>query len=193
MTTTFWAGASGCSWEVMGTTALFDVRKYGAGCGNGVHVLWLARSRAVPGVSEEDPNYTERRATRAAPLVVNGELMRVALGSIIVLMLASACGASAPVPEAQRTETLAAVRAAEEVGAPNVPNAALHLKMSRDQIATAEALIRDEENEQATLVLLRAQADAELALELAREQQMRDEAAEARDRVEKLKKEALGE
>lgn len=108
-------------------------------------------------------------------------------------MLASACGASAPVPAAQRTETLAAVRAAEEIGAPNVPKAALHLKMARDQIQTAEALIRDDENEQATLVLLRAQADAELALELAREQRLRNEAAEARTQIETLKKEAQGE
>ena len=138
-------------------------------------------------------HYAARRAIRAPLLVVNDEGMRVALGSIIALMLASACGASAPVPEAQRTETLAAVRAAEEVGAPNVPNAALHLKMARDQIATAESLIREDENEQATLVLLRAQADAELALELAREQQMKNEAAEARERIEKLKKEAAGE
>ncbi len=108
-------------------------------------------------------------------------------------MLASACGASAPVPAAQRTESLAAVRAAEEIGAPNVPKAALHLKMARDQIATAEALIRDDENEQATLVLLRAQADAELALEISREETLRNEASEARARIEKLKKDAAEE
>lgn len=118
--------------------------------------------------------------------------MTKALGSIIVLALLSACGGSAPVPDAQRTETLSAIRAAEEVGAPTVPQAALHMKMARDQIATAEALIRDDENEQATLILLRAQADAELALELAREHQMRQEAADAKAKVEELRKEVEG-
>ena len=118
--------------------------------------------------------------------------MSKALGSIIVLALMSACGGSAPVPDAQRTETLAAIRAAEEVGAPTVPQAALHLKMARDQIASAEALIRDDENEQAALVLLRAQADAELALELSREHQMIEEARAARAKVEELQQEVSG-
>ena len=71
-----------------------------------------------------------------------------------------------------------------------MPKAALHLKMAQDQIVTAERLIRDGENGDAGLVLVRAQADADLALELARESQMRKDAAEARAKVDELKKQA---
>lgn len=117
--------------------------------------------------------------------------MRVFVGSIITLFaLLSACGGSGPVPSTERTKALADVRAAEEVGAGQVPKAALHLKMARDQIATAERLIADEENEEAAMVLTRAQADAEVAIALAHENKLRQEAQEAQAKVELLKKEA---
>jgi len=97
-----------------------------------------------------------------------------------------ACGASTPVPADKVTQTQAAIRAAEEVGAPNVPKAALHLKMARDQFQTAQGLIAEEENEQATLVIDRARVDAELALALARESDFRAKAAEQLEKVKKL-------
>ena len=117
--------------------------------------------------------------------------MRIVIGSVIVsFVLVSACGGSAPVPASERTKALADVRAAEEIGAGKVPKAALHLKMARDQITTAERLIADEENEQAQLVLSRALADAEVAIALAHEAKLRDEAQQARQKVAQLKKEA---
>jgi hypothetical protein len=119
--------------------------------------------------------------------------MRVFVGSIITLSaLLSACGGSAPVPSAERTRALADVRAAEEVGAGQVPKAALHLKMARDQIATAERLIADDENKEATMVLTRAQADAEVAIALAHENKLRLEAKQAQAKVQELIKEAGG-
>ena len=93
-------------------------------------------------------------------------------------------------PAGERTKALADVRAAEEIGAGQVPKAALHLKMARDQIATAERLIADDENGEATMVLARAQADAEVAIALAHENQLRQQAQEAQQKVEQLKKEA---
>jgi hypothetical protein len=117
--------------------------------------------------------------------------MRVFIGSIIMSSaLLSACGGSVPVPAAERTKALADVRAAEEVGAGQVPKAALHLKMARDQIATAERLIADDENEEATLVLSRAQGDAEVAIALAHENKLRLEAQQAQAKVQELIKEA---
>lgn len=100
------------------------------------------------------------------------------------------CGASAPVPAEQITQTEAAIRGATEVGAPSVPKAALHLKMANDQLAQAKGLIAEEENEQAALVLDRARVDAELALALARESTLRAQAAEAMEKVKKLRAEA---
>jgi pyridoxal biosynthesis lyase PdxS len=118
--------------------------------------------------------------------------MRLVTGTILVLAAFAGvgCGASAPVPATQVTETQAAIRAAEEVGAPNVPKAALHLKMAKDQLQTAQAQIADDDNEQARMTLDRARVDAELALALARETALRAKAIEALEKIKKLQSEA---
>ena len=97
-----------------------------------------------------------------------------------------ACGGAA-VPQQQLTASEAAIRGAETAGAPDVPKAALHLKQARDQVQAAKALIEEDENERAEIVLQRAQADAELALALANEARAKQEAAEAVEEVELLR------
>lgn len=104
----------------------------------------------------------------------------------LLAALATACG-SGPKPEAQAAKSKSAVSAAEAVGAQSYPKAALHLKMAKDQIGTADRLMADGDNEEADLVLQRAEADAELALALAREEKQRAEAREALKKVEELK------
>ena len=54
-----------------------------------------------------------------------------------------ACGSTKP-PTYRLTQSKAAIRAAEEVGAPDAPQAALYLKMARDQVRQAENLIIDQ-------------------------------------------------
>ena len=110
---------------------------------------------------------------------------------VTALILASsgfiaACGGG-PKPEAQAAESQAAISAAEAVGAQSYPKAALHLKMARDQVKTAELLMADGDNDEANLVLQRAEADAELALALAREEKVRADAREELKKVEELK------
>jgi hypothetical protein len=102
-----------------------------------------------------------------------------------VAAAAFGCG-SAPVPAENVTQAKSSISAAEAVGAQSVPKAALHLKMAKDQVSQAEAMISDGENEEAQLVLLRAQSDAELALALAREASLRAEAAAALKKVQEL-------
>jgi len=63
-----------------------------------------------------------------------------------------------------------ASRSAREVGADAQPAAKLQVKLADEQIAEAKVLITSGDNERASFVLLRARADAELALALAREQ-----------------------
>jgi pyridoxal biosynthesis lyase PdxS len=75
------------------------------------------------------------------------------------------CGGSPP-PHAKVASSEAAIRAAQETGSGNVPRAALHLKLAEEQLLAAKALIRDNENKRAEYVLMRAQADAELAIAL---------------------------
>ena len=92
-----------------------------------------------------------------------------------ILLLAAApfawaCGASIPAPTQPMADAESASRSAREVGADNQPAAKLQVKLADEQIAEAKTLIANGENERASYVLLRARADAELALALAREQ-----------------------
>lgn len=93
------------------------------------------------------------------------------------------------------TTTLAAERtaapretisAAEEAGAEEIPEARLHLKMAKDQIASAEAALKKGNSDKAKRLLERATADAELALELARLETTRTHAREAWHEVKEL-------
>lgn len=113
--------------------------------------------------------------------------MRLLVASLLAA-LALACG-SAPIPlSGSLSQTQSAIRAAEEVGARSVPKAALHLKMAQDQLQQAKALLADDEEEEASVLLARAEADAELALTMAKESNLRAQAAEAMKKVSELKK-----
>jgi len=104
---------------------------------------------------------------------------------ILVLLIGAGC-ASAPVPSDRVAASEASIRAAEEVGAPGVPPAALHLQLAREQVEVARELIRQHRNERARYMLLRAEADAELALSLAREHAVQADAQRALDQVHGL-------
>jgi len=112
--------------------------------------------------------------------------MKALFGLFAITLLATACGGAA-VPQDQMTAAQASVRAAEVGGAPNDPQAALLLKKCQDGIAEAKKLIEDGKNHRAEMVLLKAQADAELALSLAQELTMKGEAADAKKQLQELK------
>jgi hypothetical protein len=103
----------------------------------------------------------------------------------LIWTVIAAC-ASAPVPTESMAASTASARAAEEVGAREVPSAALHLQLAQEQIEQARKLMKDDQNERARYVLMRAQADAELAVVEAREENMRTEAQRAVDQVRVL-------
>ena len=102
-----------------------------------------------------------------------------------VLVAAVGCG-SAAMPTAKMTDAKSEIKAADAVGAAHVPQAALHLKLARDQVARAEALLKQGDQEEADLMLDRARIDAELSMTLARGSQARAEASEATKRIEDL-------
>ena len=103
--------------------------------------------------------------------------------TISVVLLAAACGGS-PVPAHQMATSQAAIRAADELGAENHPQAALHLKMARDREARAEKLSREGDNESAKALLEEAQVDAEFALVIARKQQAEQSSEQAKRQLE---------
>jgi len=90
-----------------------------------------------------------------------------ALVSAVATMGTAGC-ASTPVPNTRVASSEAAIRAAQETGSGNIPQAALHLKLAEEQLQSAKTLIRDNDNKRAEYVLMRAQADAELAIALSR-------------------------
>jgi multidrug efflux pump subunit AcrA (membrane-fusion protein) len=107
---------------------------------------------------------------------------RIGFGTLVIGLGIVGC-ASAPPPHEREASSEAAVRGAREVGAQQFPQAALHLKLAEEQLQKAKAQMNDGKNEDAAYTLLRAQADAELALALARENKTRAEAQQVIDKA----------
>ena len=95
---------------------------------------------------------------------------------LAVLALAGCATLQLPADRLQSSE--ASIRSAEELGASNVPAARLHLQLAKDETLAAKKLAA-EGDERAELVLARAEADAELALGLARQVAVHSEAVRA--------------
>jgi hypothetical protein len=107
--------------------------------------------------------------------------------SLALLAIAAlGCGGAA-IPHEQLASSQASIRAAEEVGANKYPTAKLHLRFAKDQVDRGKALIADDEIEEAKLVLQRAQADADLAIAITKENAVRAEAQQAVSQVQALR------
>ncbi len=106
---------------------------------------------------------------------------------IVTSLVLAACGGSMPPPSERLGSAEAAARTAHELGADKDPKAALHLKLAEEQIDQAKKLMADSDNKKADLVLQRANADAELAVMLAKEDSARAEAEAAQEKVKNLK------
>jgi hypothetical protein len=94
--------------------------------------------------------------------------------SILPLLIASpfvwgACGATVPPPTQRMADAESAERSAREVGANDEPAAQLSLKLADEQISLAKTAMAADDNEKADSLLVRAKADAELAIAQARE------------------------
>ena len=108
------------------------------------------------------------------------------VGVVLLAAVIAGCGSS---PEINKEASTSAIRAAEEVGASQVPSASLYLQLAKEGLAKAKVLAADGDKEEAESMLLRAQADAELAIALSRSDVDKKEAAEAIGRVQELRKE----
>jgi hypothetical protein len=104
--------------------------------------------------------------------------------AVVVVATAITAGcASAPL----RTEaSTSGIRAAEEVGAAKVPQASLHLQLAKEELELAKGLAAKDEKKAASM-LLRAEADAELAVALSRGDAEKSEAQAAVERVRQLR------
>jgi len=97
----------------------------------------------------------------------------------VIAPLAGACGATFPPPTQRMADAQSAERSARELGANNEPAAKLSLKLAQEQISQAKNAMGDGENERADSLLIRARADAELAVAQARAKGARVDRQEA--------------
>lgn len=104
--------------------------------------------------------------------------------AVVATSLITGC-ASAPL----RTEaSTSGIRAAEEAGAAKVPQASLHLQLAKEELEKARELSTKGEKDEATSMLTRAEADAELAVTLSHSDAEKSEAQAAVERVRQLRR-----
>ncbi len=109
----------------------------------------------------------------------------IAMLACTVALGAAGCGVAAMPIAAEPKE---GIRAAEELGADSNPQASLHLKLAKDQVAYADKLTQEGDTVGAQWALMRASADAELAVELTKQQKLQGEAVETQDKIIDLQK-----
>jgi len=97
------------------------------------------------------------------------------------LLLALGCAGNYPPPTQQVADVESANRSATELGAQSNPRAQLHLKLAEEQLSQAKSAMQADDNERAEGLLVRAKADAELAVALTREDTAKTEANKAVD------------
>jgi Domain of unknown function (DUF4398) len=116
--------------------------------------------------------------------------MKTVIASLLVAApFVAACGASYPPPNQPMADAKAADRTAAELGANQDPAAQLPLKLADEEIQQADAAMKAGDNRRAQFLLVRAKADAELAVALAREKSAKAAASKAAaDAAEQSKK-----
>jgi hypothetical protein len=117
--------------------------------------------------------------------------MRKTLLAAALALIASGCAAkrvTTDPPTERMAESQTAIRAAEQVGAARVPEAATYLGFAQQQVATARRLMDEGRYEAADLQLQQAAVDAQLALALARAVPLEDEARRMLEQVETLRR-----
>jgi len=110
--------------------------------------------------------------------------MAVLAGSVLFAIVIAGCGSS---PAINKEPSTSAISAAEEAGASKIPSASLYLQLAKEELENAKGLATNGDKEQAESMLLRAQADAELAVALSRGDADKKEAIEAIERVRQLR------
>ncbi|MBC8072526.1 MAG: DUF4398 domain-containing protein [Deltaproteobacteria bacterium] len=106
---------------------------------------------------------------------------------IVALALVVPACASKTLPQQQLMDTQGAITSAEELGGDENPDAKLHLQYAREQLESAKKRMDDGDKDEAKRLLERAHADADLALTLARTEQVHQDSRKAIADVEALR------
>jgi hypothetical protein len=116
--------------------------------------------------------------------------MRTLLLSATLALMASGCSAkriTVNPPTERLAESQTSIRAAQEVGAAQVPEAATYLGFAQQQVADAQRLMTEGRHDAADLQLQQAAVDAQLAFALARAVPLENEARRLLEQVEELR------
>lgn len=103
--------------------------------------------------------------------------MRVAIIALLGVVT-FACGSSIPPPNDEWAAAQADVGRAQAGGAPDVPDAKLHLQLAQEDLQKSKDLM-DKDNERSTSIVAVARAEAQLALSMAKASQAQSKAADA--------------
>ena len=114
--------------------------------------------------------------------------MRIAtIACLCVLgITASACGPNIPPPNDEWAAAQGDVGRAQAGGAPNVPDAKLHLQLAQEDLQTSKGLI-NVDNRKATDLVAVARVEAQLALSLAKAAMAQAQATQAVQDIQKAK------
>ena len=108
---------------------------------------------------------------------------------LVMAIFLGGCATAGPSGETMEA-TAASIRAAEELGAPKVPQASLHLQLAKEQSQHAKQLVEKGDGEEAGYLMKRADADAELAVALARSSVANAKAQNAVDKLRTMRTDA---
>jgi len=103
-----------------------------------------------------------------------------------ILLFCALAAAGCAKKELTTDSTTTAQRSAETAGAQDVPQAALALQLSKENLARAQELYDDGDEDEAKSMLMRAEADAELAAVLAKAEDEKTMATTAMEEVRKV-------
>jgi hypothetical protein len=107
------------------------------------------------------------------------------LVSIVTITgLGVGCAASTPPPSNEWAAAQADIGRAQAAGAPDQPDAKLHLQLAQEDQATGKRLF-DQDNKRATTLMALARTEAQLSFSLAREAQAEAQAKVFNDQLAK--------
>lgn len=114
--------------------------------------------------------------------------MRLMKFGIVALsaVFAGAC-ASTPIPVDKLSRAQGSVKTAHELNAERDPTAALHLRLAQEQLDRARKAIEDGDNDRASYLLMRAESDADVSVNLARQVAAKTEAQQTREMIQRVK------
>jgi hypothetical protein len=107
-------------------------------------------------------------------------------GILLTSTLLWASCASVPPPTAELAQSERTIQTAAAEGAQKVPAATLYLQYAEAEVGRAKELIAAKKNERAASLLVRAQADADMAFALARDAAIQNETQRVREEIQAL-------